>query len=227
MWKVSLRRKWPTPTRQRRQRHVSRLIWFVVLAALVHTWRRDGLGALAWTLAWGIGGLAVLAVLLLYVEWPERKKPPPIEDWAVTGSDPDARVYRGHPNFFYETRDEAHARRISGVPDAKVRPRQPDAVKVQRRGGRGLFQVKRRPYETEFAAALEKMLERRRGELETCESPAALITETLVEAMGGDEPDQESRDWFVTTVLARVESDRYWARLPPLEDARAKWREGT
>lgn len=231
MRKVSLRRGpktgAPRTRRQRRQRTVSRLTYAFGVGVLVWTVWREGWGAAAWF----VGMLVVLFVVLIgiemYVSWPERpgrRNAPPIQDWAVTDTDPDARVYRGHPSFFYETKDEAHARRISGVPDTKVRPRQPDAVRMQRRGRKSLFRTKRRPYETEMEAAMEKMLERRRGELETCESPAVLITSVLVEAMGGDEPADEVRDWFVATVLARVESDRYWARLPPLEQARAEFR---
>lgn len=207
---------------------MSRGIWVLVAAIVVETWWRHGIWQVTWFLVVLFGLLLTLIAMQAYIEWPvrkvSRKDAPPIQDWAVTGTDPDARVYRGHPRFFYETQQEAHNRRISGVPDTKVRPRQPDAVKMQRRGGKGLFKVVRRPYETEMAAAMEKMLERRRGELETCESPAGLITSVLVEAMGGDQPPDEVRDWFVTTVLTRVESDRYWARLPPLEDARAEFR---
>lgn len=233
MRKVPLRRRKPSTgppptTRQRRERNVTRVVSVLLVLALADTWRQHGWQGAAWFVLIALGAYVAFVAIGAYVAWPVRKvsrrDAPPVQDWAVADTPPDARVYRGHPHFFYETQQEAHERRISGEPDTKVRPRQPDSVKMQRRGGKSLFRTVRKPYETEMAAAMEKMLERRRGELETCDSPAALITSVLVEAMGGDQPPDEIRDWFVTTVLSRVDSDRYWARLPPLADARAEFR---
>lgn len=84
--------------------------------------------------------------------------------------------------------------------------------------------VCRKPSFAEMEAAMDTMLTRGRESLITCDEPVAFIAGVLAEAMHGDQPLGESRDWFVNTVLARIEADRYMARQPPLAADRAKWR---
>lgn len=123
MRSISLRRRRkPLTKRERRQRHVNRAIWTLMFVLTAFNVVTEG-----WSyLLWFLGGLVVLAVVLvlitMYVDGGRKSRTIPeglLANWEDEDTPPDARVYRGHPDFFSETQAEANARRMLGVPDVK------------------------------------------------------------------------------------------------------------